>query len=69
MFDESLETLRKFKQYLNIERERNLLMKDLSEILGYDVTFSEEEMYNNAMHNMTLKLGKTIKKEMVQWMK
>ena len=39
---------KKFQEFLKIERERQLAMKELSMMLGYDVSFSEEELLDNA---------------------
>jgi len=37
-----------FREYLRIEQERNKLMLEVSQQLGFDFTFTEEEMLNNA---------------------
>ena len=33
---------------LNLEKERNLALEEMSEILGFDVTFSDEMIIKNA---------------------
>ena len=55
--------------FLNIERERNLAMKEISEILGYDISFSEEEIQNNALEAYSKYISKEINKEVETWMK
>ena len=41
--------LRVFDDLLRIEKERNLAMKEVSDSLGIDITFSDDEIMNNAM--------------------
>ena len=48
MFEDIEITTRKFQEFLKIEQERQLAMQELSQILGYDVTFSKEEIIRNA---------------------
>ena len=35
---------RKFEELLQIQIERQKAMKELSEVLGYDISFSDEEV-------------------------
>jgi len=70
MFDDARLILKKMKEFIEIEKQRNELMKDLSEQLGFDVSFSEEEIFNNALDRMNKTLGIAINKELSkQWMK
>jgi len=70
MFEDARLILKKLKEFVDIEKERNELMKDLSEQLGFDVSFSEEEIFNNALDRMNRELGIEINKELSkQWMK
>jgi len=61
--------IQEFQRYLDIEKERQLALKDLSEILGIDITFSDEEMRRNAEENFAKSFNKKIEKELNKWMK
>ena len=62
-------TIKGFHRFLAIEKERQLALEELSEILGFDVTFSEEEMLNNASESFSKEVTKQMKKEAAEWMK
>ena len=49
---------KKFEEYLEIEKERNLQMLEVSRLLGVDFTFSEEEMIQNAEKKNSRVYGK-----------
>ena len=60
----------KFKVYLEIEKERNIQMLEISKLLRVDFTFSEEELVANVEAKITKYLEKEIQKEMDElWMK
>jgi DNA-binding ferritin-like protein (Dps family) len=61
--------IKEFQKYLDIEKERQLALKDVSEILGIDITFSDEEMLKNAEENFTKAISKKMAKEVNEWMK
>jgi len=61
--------IKEFQEYLDIEKERQLALKDVSEMLGIDITFSDKEMLKNAEENFTKALNKKIAKEVNEWMK
>ena len=69
MFDMSLIHMREFKKFLQIEKERQLATQELSEILGIDISLSDEEVMQNAEENFTKAISKKIKKEVNEWMK
>jgi len=54
-----------FRQYLRIEQERNKLMLEISQQLGFDFTFTEEEMLNNAFEKYLESLTKKVMKEVI----
>ncbi len=56
-------SIRGFRKYLDIEKERQKGMKELSELLGMDFTFSDEEMIRNAESNFSKAIEKEIQKE------
>ena len=61
--------IKEFQEYLEIEKERQLALQELSEILGIDITFSNEEMRRNAEENFVKSFNKKIEKELSKWMK
>lgn len=58
-----------FKKFLEIEKERQLAMQELSQILGYDISFSEEEIVKNAEQAFAKAVSESISKEVNEWMK
>ena len=54
---------------MDIEKERQLALKELSEILGIDITFSDEEMVKNAEENFVNAINKKISNGVNEWMK
>ena len=62
-------SLKDFNRYLAIEKERQAALEELSEILGFDVSFSEEEMINNSSESYSKAVSEQIKKEAAEWMK
>ena len=65
--------MRNFNQRLTelirIQKERNLILKELETELGFDVSFSEDDVLNNAIDILSAELVKDIEKEMSAWMK
>ena len=65
--------MRNFNQRLTelirIQKERNLILKELETELGFDVSFSEDDVMNNAIDILSAELVKDIEKEMSAWMK
>ena len=52
----------KLKELIDIQKERQRAMKDLSEILGYDVSFSDDEVMQFAMEEFEKHLMSKIEK-------
>ena len=67
MFDKI--PISEFKKYLEIQKERQLAMQELSEVLGIDVSFSDEEVLKNAEEAFVRAVNKKVKKEINEWMK
>mgnify|MGYP003659478479 CR=1 FL=1 len=65
----SKNAISEFKKFLAIEKERQLALQELSEILGIDISFSEEEVLKNAEESFSKALSKTISEEVMTWMK
>ena len=61
--------LQAFQEYLEIEQQRNLLMIEVSKLLGVDFTFSSKEMITNVEQKLEKKVMEEMEKEMAKWMK
>ena len=69
MFD-TKDIINKFRVYLEIEKERNIQMLEISKLLRVDFTFSEEELVANAEEKIAKYLEAQITKEMEKlWMR
>ena len=69
MFDTSFIQIKEFKKFLAIEKERQLATQELSEILGIDVSLSDEEVLQYAQENFTKAFNKKISEDINSWMK
>tara|TARA_R110000787_G_scaffold263556_1_gene369369 strand:+ start:212 stop:421 length:210 start_codon:yes stop_codon:yes gene_type:complete len=58
-----------FKAYLKVQKERQLIMKDLSESIGMDITFSDKEIIRNAEEAYVKDVEKQLAEELEKWMK
>ena len=58
-----------FKAYLKVQKERQLVMQDLSEQIGIDISFSENEMIRNAEEAYVKDVEKQLAEELDKWMK
>tara|TARA_R100000773_G_C4218940_1_gene117482 strand:+ start:2588 stop:2803 length:216 start_codon:yes stop_codon:yes gene_type:complete len=61
--------LSKFNELFQIEKERQLAMKELSESLGIDITFSDDEVIKFAKEAYEKEINKQINAEVERWMK
>lgn len=61
--------LSKFNELLMIEQERQLAMKELSDILGVDISFSDDEVMNNTLDAYSKVIEKQLSSEVEMWMK
>jgi len=57
-----MNSLKIFKEMLNLEKERQLATQELSQLLGIDISFSDEEVIKNAQD----KTIKHIEKKLVE---
>ena len=55
-----MQEIQLFKKFLEIEMERQKAMQELSETLGIDVSFSNEEMIKNAEESFTKAISKKL---------
>ena len=60
---------RKFDELLQIQKERQLAMKEASEILGIDIGFSDDEVMKFALEEYQKTIEKQINSEVERWMK
>ena len=56
-------------RFIKVHEERNLAMKELSEQLGIDISFSDEEVLQHAMEEYSNYISNEINKEVETWMK
>tara|TARA_R110002020_G_scaffold4659_1_gene20064 strand:- start:150 stop:374 length:225 start_codon:yes stop_codon:yes gene_type:complete len=61
--------IREFKKFLAIEKERQLATQELSEVLGIDISLSDEEVMQYAQENFIKQYNANMKKEVNEWMK
>ena len=50
----------RFNEILEIQKQRNLLLKEIEDDLGFDMSFSEEDTLKNAMDIFQKELEKEI---------
>lgn len=60
---------KKLQDVIDKHTERNLEMQRVSEILGIDVSFSEEELIKSIEEDMAKYYEQILIKEMTAWMK
>lgn len=60
---------KRIEQFIDIQKERQLAMQELSQILGIDISFSEEEVMQNAQEEYAKYVAKQIEKEVSLLMK
>tara|TARA_R100000234_G_C4998399_1_gene179140 strand:+ start:1637 stop:1852 length:216 start_codon:yes stop_codon:yes gene_type:complete len=58
-----------FNELLQIQKERKMAMDELSLALGYDISFSDEEVQKFAMEEYEKYVNKQINEEVKKWMK
>jgi|TARA_R100000482_G_C5079125_1_gene125155 hypothetical protein len=61
--------IKKLEELYEIEKERQLAMKELSEQLGYDISFSDDETIENALQAYNMYLSKSVEQEVLALMK
>jgi|TARA_R100000084_G_C4567544_1_gene107595 DNA-binding ferritin-like protein (Dps family) len=65
----SINSVAKFKKFLDIEKERQAAMVELSMILGIDVSFSEDEILKNAQDSFEKQIQREVMEAISKWMK
>lgn len=59
----------KFRELVSIQKERQLAMQALSESIGVDISFSDEEVVKFATEEYEKLIEQKINKEVEMWMK
>tara|TARA_B110000495_G_C22506157_1_gene310114 strand:- start:207 stop:416 length:210 start_codon:yes stop_codon:yes gene_type:complete len=59
----------KLNELIAIQKERQLVMKELSENIGIDISFSDEEVIKFAQEAYTKHIQEQVNKEVEAWMK
>tara|TARA_A100001391_G_scaffold202885_2_gene193654 strand:+ start:253 stop:447 length:195 start_codon:yes stop_codon:yes gene_type:complete len=60
---------KKYLEILKKEQERNELLKELEDIVGFDVSFSDEMVMQNARDAFVKAYDKELKEKLRIWMK
>jgi len=60
---------KRLTELIRIQEERNLILKELETELGFDISFSEDNILDNAIDILTKELVKDVEKELSVWMK
>ena len=58
-----------FNKLLSIQKERQLVMKDVSKSLGIDISFSDEEVMKFALEDFQKAIERQLDSEVEMWMK
>ena len=58
-----------FRRLIEIEKERNEALKEVSKMIGFDISFSDEQIIKNAQDVLEQKIVKSIQEDMSKWMK
>lgn len=61
--------VQKFTEFLEIQRERQLAMQELSQVLGIDISFSDEEIIKYATEQYENYVNSQVEKEVSLLMK
>ena len=61
--------IKKLEELYQIEKERQLALKELSEQLGYDISFSDIEVMENALQSYNMYISKSVEREVLLLMK
>lgn len=58
-----------FKQLLQNEKERSEALKEIQGEIGFDISFSDEQVFKNALDRFKIQLDKKIAEDISTWMK
>jgi len=57
------------RRIIEIHKERQLAMKEISQLIGMDISFSDEELEQHITEAYTKNLSNKIQEELNKWMK
>lgn len=66
---DSMSAEKKYLEILKKEQERNELLKELEDIVGFDVSFSDEMVMKNARDAFAKAYDEELKEKLRIWMK
>ena len=69
LISDTMSAERKFLEILKKEQERNELLKDMEDIIGFDISFSDEMVMRNARDAFAKAYDKELKEKIKIWMK
>lgn len=69
MINLSVNLISKMQELIEIQKERQQATRELSEILGIDVSFSDEEIVQFAEEKLEEYINKETERMMKKWMK
>ena len=69
LISDTMSAEKKFLEILKKEQERNELLKDMKDIIGFDVSFSDEMVMRNARDAFTKAYEKELQEKIKTWMK
>lgn len=69
MINLSVNLISKMQELIEIQKERQQATRELSEILGIDVSFSDEEIMQFAEEKLEEYINKETERMMKKWMK
>ena len=69
MISDTMSAEKKFLEILKKEQERNELLKDMEDIIGFDISFSDEMVMRNARDAFAKAYDKELKEKIKIWMK
>ena len=61
--------MKEIDELIRIQKERQLVTQQLSEQLGIDISFSDEEVAKFAQEEILKKVNNSIREEVEAWMK
>ena len=69
MINLSVNLISKMQELIEIQKERQQATRELSEILGIDISFSDEEIVQFAEEKLEEYINEETKRMMKKWMK
>ena len=60
---------KRFLQILEMERERNEDLKEMKDSIGFDISFSDDMIFQNALDTFTKEYTKELRESVLSWMR